>query len=269
MARESNGTPHKRRSIDIEDDTVSQPPSKQNHQTDNLQLHAPKHNPQNHQQYCFSNTILLYIILIALLIIWIILQLSMAHIYMNSSQPITDLHLVHENNMTMVHQKQIPSSSFGEYISVLVNQIKGYIYLVSSTILPSSNLEDVTTYTNTPHERIEEDYVFIFYILLGINLLTMIPSWCKYLSSTKKKKNQIDCKGMTNGTQQNDQVTKDDADNAHAQIHSKLLQTYLPAYLFATMADWLQGPYKYALYSSYGYTQRDIAHLFVAGYGSG
>ncbi|EED86917.1 predicted protein, partial [Thalassiosira pseudonana CCMP1335] len=46
-------------------------------------------------------------------------------------------------------------------------------------------------------------------------------------------------------------------------------QTYLPAYLFATCADWLQGPYKYALYSSYGYTQKDIAHLFVVGYGSG
>ena len=260
MARESNnGTPHKRRSIDIEDVvTVSQPPIKQNHQTDNLQLHAPKHNPQNHQQYCFSNTILLYIILIALLIIWIILQLSMAHIYMNSSQPITGLNHLHNNNMTMVHQKIIPaSSSYGEYISVLVNQIKGCISLISSTILPPSNSVE-----HTLHERIEEDYVFIFYILLGINLLTMIPSWCKHLSSTNKKKNQIDCKEMKNGT-------KDDADKSHAQIHNKLLQTYLPAYLFATMADWLQGPYKYALYSSYGYTQRDIAHLFVAGYGSG
>eukprot|EP00550_Attheya_septentrionalis_P006118 CAMPEP_0198300014 /NCGR_PEP_ID=MMETSP1449-20131203/46550_1 /TAXON_ID=420275 /ORGANISM="Attheya septentrionalis, Strain CCMP2084" /LENGTH=50 /DNA_ID=CAMNT_0044001713 /DNA_START=105 /DNA_END=254 /DNA_ORIENTATION=+ len=35
------------------------------------------------------------------------------------------------------------------------------------------------------------------------------------------------------------------------------------------MADWLQGPYKYALYSAYGYTQSDIATLFVAGFGSG
>jgi len=53
-------------------------------------------------------------------------------------------------------------------------------------------------------------------------------------------------------------------------LHSSLLyRTYLPAYLLATAADWLQGPYKYALYSSYGYTQRDIANLFVVGYGSG
>jgi hypothetical protein len=54
------------------------------------------------------------------------------------------------------------------------------------------------------------------------------------------------------------------------RIHYKLFyQTYLPPYLLATSADWLQGPYKYALYSSYGYSQRDIAHLFVMGYGSG
>ena len=32
--------------------------------------------------------------------------------------------------------------------------------------------------------------------------------------------------------------------------------------------DWLQGPYVYALYDSYGYSQEDIAVLFVAGFGS-
>ena len=34
------------------------------------------------------------------------------------------------------------------------------------------------------------------------------------------------------------------------------------------MGDWLQGPYVYALYSSYGFSQHDIAVLFVAGFGS-
>ena len=33
------------------------------------------------------------------------------------------------------------------------------------------------------------------------------------------------------------------------------------------MGDWLQGPYVYALYSSYGFSQHDIAVLFVAGFG--
>jgi MFS family permease len=33
-------------------------------------------------------------------------------------------------------------------------------------------------------------------------------------------------------------------------------------------ADWLQGPYVYALYDSYGFSSHDIATLFVAGFGS-
>ena len=32
--------------------------------------------------------------------------------------------------------------------------------------------------------------------------------------------------------------------------------------------DWLQGPYMYALYDSYGLSTHDIERLFVAGYGS-
>merc|ERR1719421_347063 len=34
------------------------------------------------------------------------------------------------------------------------------------------------------------------------------------------------------------------------------------------MSDWLQGPYVYALYESYGFTQGDNAILFVFGFGS-
>ena len=32
--------------------------------------------------------------------------------------------------------------------------------------------------------------------------------------------------------------------------------------------DWLQGPYVYALYQSYGYDRGDIGKLFIAGFGS-
>lgn len=31
-------------------------------------------------------------------------------------------------------------------------------------------------------------------------------------------------------------------------------------------ADWLQGPYVYALYESYGFVKEDIGLLFVAGF---
>ena len=48
----------------------------------------------------------------------------------------------------------------------------------------------------------------------------------------------------------------------------QLLKKYLFVYLLAAFSDWLQGPYVYALYDAYGYTQHEIAVLFVAGFGS-
>lgn len=45
-------------------------------------------------------------------------------------------------------------------------------------------------------------------------------------------------------------------------------RTYLLVYLSAMMADWLQGPYVYALYESYGFTRGDNAMLFICGFGS-
>ena len=50
--------------------------------------------------------------------------------------------------------------------------------------------------------------------------------------------------------------------------HLKLLKRYLFVYLLATLSDWLQGPYVYALYMEYGFKQHEIAELFVAGFGS-
>jgi len=58
------------------------------------------------------------------------------------------------------------------------------------------------------------------------------------------------------------------SDAAAAIRHSQLLRKYLVVYLLAVFSDWLQGPYVYALYDAYGYSQHDIAVLFVAGFGS-
>jgi len=43
---------------------------------------------------------------------------------------------------------------------------------------------------------------------------------------------------------------------------------FLAVYYIAMTADWLQGPYVYALYSSYGFAKNDIAVLFVGGFGA-
>ena len=43
---------------------------------------------------------------------------------------------------------------------------------------------------------------------------------------------------------------------------------YLVVYSLMMAGDWLQGPYVYALYQSYGYNRNDIGKLFIAGFGS-
>eukprot|EP00871_Galdieria_phlegrea_P003749 jgi/Galph1/4375/GphlegSOOS_G3069.1 len=48
----------------------------------------------------------------------------------------------------------------------------------------------------------------------------------------------------------------------------KLQIEYLIVYFLAVAADWLQGPYVYALYEEYGFSKGDIGLLFVAGFGS-
>ena len=45
-------------------------------------------------------------------------------------------------------------------------------------------------------------------------------------------------------------------------------RTFLTVYLLATAADWLNGPFIYKLYASYGFSKGDIGKLFIAGYGS-
>lgn len=43
---------------------------------------------------------------------------------------------------------------------------------------------------------------------------------------------------------------------------------YLIIFTFAMFSDWLQGPYVYELYVSYGFNQQQIAELFVCGFAS-
>lgn len=45
-------------------------------------------------------------------------------------------------------------------------------------------------------------------------------------------------------------------------------RNYLLIFLLAMFSDWLQGPYVYELYVSYGFNQQQIAELFVCGFGS-
>lgn len=45
-------------------------------------------------------------------------------------------------------------------------------------------------------------------------------------------------------------------------------RNYLLVYLLAVAADWLQGPYVYALYTHYGYSKKEVGQLYIAGFAS-
>ena len=47
---------------------------------------------------------------------------------------------------------------------------------------------------------------------------------------------------------------------------SSLSNAYIPAFLLATSADWMSGPYLYAIFKEYGYGEGSIAKLFMVGY---
>jgi Na+/melibiose symporter-like transporter len=95
------------------------------------------------------------------------------------------------------------------------------------------------------------DYTVLFFIALFVNVVVTFRSsalWKRFCMSSSNVEET--------GTKE--EIAK----------HRSLLRKYLLVYLLATLSDWLQGPYVYALYDAYGYSQHDIAVLFVAGFGS-
>lgn len=84
-------------------------------------------------------------------------------------------------------------------------------------------------------------------------------------NETEEKEEESD---LEQGAKENEPKSNAASDAAANIRHSQLLRKYLIVYLLAAFSDWLQGPYVYALYDAYGYSQHDIAVLFVAGFGS-
>ena len=129
------------------------------------------------------------------------------------------------------------------------------------------------------------DYNTIFAAVLIFNVLVTFRSssyWKKYFPGTSSdalkgtKGDEEDPTPLMSGTGDVEEgepgvsePKANAASDAAADIrHAHLLRKYLVVYLLAALSDWLQGPYVYALYDAYGYSQHDIAVLFVAGFGS-
>jgi len=63
-------------------------------------------------------------------------------------------------------------------------------------------------------------------------------------------------------------LLSNDDDSNDDKIMKNLHLRYLTVYSFAALGDWLQGPYLYALYESYGLVRYDIHLLFYCGFTS-
>lgn len=103
-------------------------------------------------------------------------------------------------------------------------------------------------------------------IFCGALLLNIVATF-RSSSYWNKYKHLFGYSATANASEQ--ALLSDEKSSADMKLkHSKLLTKYLIVYLLAVFSDWLQGPYVYALYDAYGYSQHDIAVLFVAGFGS-
>ncbi len=107
-------------------------------------------------------------------------------------------------------------------------------------------------------------YTGIFFGAMLLNIAATFRSssyWNKYKHLFGYTTNQ--------SAETEDLLEKDSSESPELKArHSALLKKYLAVYLLAVCSDWLQGPYVYALYGGYGYSQHEIAVLFVAGFGS-
>ena len=75
--------------------------------------------------------------------------------------------------------------------------------------------------------------------------------------------------GENDGGGKSDPTTPSKAKQPSSNSKFASFQTnYLVVFTLAMFSDWLQGPYVYELYVSYGFTQQQIAELFVCGFGS-
>lgn len=113
------------------------------------------------------------------------------------------------------------------------------------------------------------DYHLLFGVFLLINVLLTIRASSLYLKFLG-----FFFPADTGGTSQDALITGSSSNPAttgtgiSGSVYKKLLASYLFVYLLATLSDWLQGPYVYALYAAYGFSSHQIAVLFVAGFGS-
>ena len=122
-------------------------------------------------------------------------------------------------------------------------QLKSYYHLHPSQFL-TMTAEVSTIYEETSNSFLEKRYWGSF---IACTVLCIILQ----MSSRVRGKSSKSSSSPTSNTK-----------------FSSFQMNYLVIFMLAMFSDWLQGPYVYELYVSYGFSQSEIAELFVCGFAS-
>jgi len=113
---------------------------------------------------------------------------------------------------------------------------------------------------------------FFFWALFGI--LVIICAFAQYIARRKilaTPASSVSSEGTTKESEKDDASSNKGHSTEETESCSSFLtfqRHYLLVYYIVMEADWLQGPYVYALYSYYNFSKEDIALLFIAGFTS-
>jgi MFS family permease len=122
--------------------------------------------------------------------------------------------------------------------------------------------EEMSTSAPGQHNNADPKYLTTYVILALLLTFAIFAQSCLLNASSKCRRRTI--------TAISDDPAPDQRTSAilvPAGLRS-LRFRYLVVYAFMVAGDWLQGPYLYALYSSYGLSRDSVTHLFVVGFGS-
>lgn len=109
-------------------------------------------------------------------------------------------------------------------------------------------------------------YGFVFWSAL---VLTVVAHYIAARPRPRKCASHVSFPGSGGDTENPDAHDAESVECPRAMRDFEAFQrNYLAVYLLAVAADWLQGPYVYALYTHYGYSKADVGQLYIAGFAS-
>ena len=112
------------------------------------------------------------------------------------------------------------------------------------------------------------EHIVLFSTLVGCLFATrsVVARSLKYFSSLKGV--DLSADNLSVNTPAVNVESLPGAEETKSKEFIRFERTYLLVYLLVMLSDWMQGPYVYELYASYGYAKSQIALLFIVGFGS-